>query len=199
MKIKHIQIESETKGPIIGGEEYVNDNSDVHVEFENGEKYVATFFTYRNIEWLKQKNLKTGECLGGKYFWSSDMIMVERTDRQTIELVINELLTNEEFKSIFSRTNIQKTIWVFNGARSQHSGGLFEDLEEAEKWIEQNKLTGMLTEYPINTGVFDWAIENNLVNMKAEKIEQKKNDSMFIGGFTTASMHHYHYENGIKE
>lgn len=38
-----IKIESESKGPIISGTEYVNDNSDVWVVFENGEEYVATF------------------------------------------------------------------------------------------------------------------------------------------------------------
>lgn len=47
-----------------------------------------------------------------------------------------------------------------------------------------------------NQGVFDWAKENDLINMKPEKFEQKKNDPIFIGGFTTASMEHYHYENG---
>ncbi len=55
MKIKQITIESESKGAIIGGKEFINDNSDIFVELENGEKYVATFFTYQNIEWLRKK------------------------------------------------------------------------------------------------------------------------------------------------
>jgi hypothetical protein len=101
--------------------------------------------------------------------------------------------------TIKQTSNNQKMIWVFNGAKSQFPGGIFEDLMEAENWIEKNKLTGMLTEYPINTGVFDWANENDLINMKAEKLVRKKNDPLFIGGFTTASMNHYHYENGVKE
>jgi len=127
------------------------------------------------------------------------MIIVERIDRQTIQHVIEELLFNMEFKAIFSQTSDHKTIWVFNGANSQFSGGVFEELHVAENWIAKNNLTGMLTEYPINTGVFDWASENDLISMKPEKIEQKKNDPIFIGGFTTASMNHNHYENGIKE
>lgn len=199
MKIKKIQIESESKRPIIGGGKYENDNSDVHVEFTNGEQYVATFFTYQNKEWLKQKNIKTGECLSGKYFWARDMIIVERIDRQTIEIVITELLDNHEFMSIFDRINGQKTVWVFNGKNSQFSGGVFEELDEAEGWIAKNKLTGILTEYPINRGVFDWANENNLINMKPEKIFEKKNDATFIGVFTTASMNYNHYESGIKD
>ena len=42
MKIKEIRIESEQKGPIVGGTEYTNDNSDINVFFDNEEVYSAT-------------------------------------------------------------------------------------------------------------------------------------------------------------
>lgn len=196
MKIKQIIIESESKGPIIGGKEFINDNSDIFVELENGEKYVATFFTYENIEWLRIKNQTTGECLNGKYFMASDMLIIERLDRETIETVVEELIGTNEFNSVFTKTEVENSVWIFNGANSKFSGGVFNNLDDAEKWIKENKLTGMLTKYPLNQGVFDWAKENDLINMKPEKLEQKKNDPIFVGGFTTASMEHYHYENG---
>ncbi len=91
---------------------------------------------------------------------------------------------------------MENSIWVFKGVNSQFSGGVFDNLEAAEKWIKENSLTGVLTKYPINQGVFDWAKEKGLINMKPEKLEEKKNDPIFVGGFTTASMEHYHYENG---
>lgn len=103
MRIKQISILSESQGPIMGGEKNINDNSDVYVDFDNGEKYVGTFFTYQNIEWLRNKNIKTGECLNGKFFWASNMIIVDNLERQTIELIINELIDKSEFKLIFSR------------------------------------------------------------------------------------------------
>ena len=56
----------------------------------------------------------------------------------------------------------------------------------------------MLTKYPINQGVFDWANEKNITNLKPEKFAEKSNDPIFIGGFTTASMEHFHYEDGGK-
>jgi len=199
MKIKKITIESEISSPIIGGEEFTNDNSDVWVEFENGERYVGSFFTYRNIEWLRRKNQNTGECLNGKYFWASDMLIIERLDRETIENVIKELIGTNNFFSIFTKLEDEKSIWVFNGARSRHSGGIFESLDIAEKWVRNNRLSGMLTKYPLNTGVFEWADENNLIRMREGKLEEKRKDPIFIGGFTTAAMEHYHYEEGEKQ
>lgn len=94
--------------------------------------------------------------------------------------------------------NSTKYIWVFNAAHSRFSGGIFENLIDAEHWIQINKLTGVLTQYPLNIGVLDWAIANEVTNMKPEKLALKQKDPNFVGGFTSASMEHYHYENGIK-
>jgi hypothetical protein len=100
-KIKTIWIESEDKGPIIGGQLYTDDNSDVIVTFTDDKRYVATFFTYDNVKTLTEKNKRTGEQLGGKYFWASDMILVERVDRDTIENVIADLIKDNSFDQLF--------------------------------------------------------------------------------------------------
>ncbi len=103
--IKSVWIESEEKGPIQGGKAELNDNSDVIVTFENGEEYIATFFTYKNIEWLKKKNKKTGECLNGKYFFATDLILIDRLKREEIFKVINDLINQEEFTTAFEKIN----------------------------------------------------------------------------------------------
>ncbi len=92
-----------------------------------------------------------------------------------------------------------KMFWVFNSPNSKFSGGIFEQLKGAEEWIERNNLTGVLTKYPLNKGTLEWAIENNFVSMKAEKLKEKQKNPNFICGFTSASMEHHHYENGKKE
>lgn len=79
-----------------------NDNTDVIVEFDNGTRWIASFFTYSNISKLVEKNRSTGECLSGKYFWSSDMILVDEISRKRIEEVINHLISKGEFESIFN-------------------------------------------------------------------------------------------------
>jgi hypothetical protein len=75
----NIWIETEEKGIVLSGKVELNDNSDAIVTFNNGEKYVATFFTYENIEWIRRKNKKTGECLNGKYFFATDLILIDKS------------------------------------------------------------------------------------------------------------------------
>lgn len=98
-----IWIESEEKGSIINGDKYDNDNTDVIVTLDDKCRYIATFFTYKNIENIRNKNKKTGECNSGKYFWASDMIIVEKTDRLTIEETIEFLISSDEFKQVFRK------------------------------------------------------------------------------------------------
>ncbi|MDH4548309.1 hypothetical protein E8E68_00025 [Pseudomonas sp. BN607] len=73
--------------------------------------------------------------------------------------------------------------------------GVFFSLEGAREWIRRHKLSGVLTRYPANTGVYDWAIENGLFSAT----EDKHKTPSFIGGFTCASMEHFHFEDGEED
>jgi hypothetical protein len=86
------------------------------------------------------------------------------------------------------------TIWCFNGG-SKFPGGLFDDLEKARAWIARNQLTGVLTGYPLNAGVFDWALEQGFVS-PALKLKAERNGPNFVGSFTSASQPHFHFETG---
>ena len=80
-----------------------DDNSDVIVSFEDGGSWVASFFSYRNIQSLAEKNRITGECLDGKYFWATDMLLVDEVSRTRIKEVIEHLMDEGEFEQVFSR------------------------------------------------------------------------------------------------
>jgi hypothetical protein len=101
MEIKDIWIESENKSTVIDGEIETNDNSDVIVTMTNDKKYIATFFTYKNIEFLRRKNQRTNESLKGKYFYATDMILIERINRTEIMNVIKHQIKIDEFESAF--------------------------------------------------------------------------------------------------
>jgi len=79
-----------------------DDNTDVIVTFENGKRWVATFFSYQNILSLSEKNRKSGECLGGKYFVATDMVLVDVVSRERIEAVVGEMLKLDEFERYFA-------------------------------------------------------------------------------------------------
>ncbi|WP_419185880.1 DUF7710 domain-containing protein [Rohdeia mirabilis] len=88
------------------------------------------------------------------------------------------------------------TVWIFHGDGARFAGGVFTTEASAREWISGNRLNGVLTEYPLDVGVFHWAIREGLTNMKPETLAAKRDDPRFIGGFTTASQRHVHFVDG---
>lgn len=86
------------------------------------------------------------------------------------------------------------TSGYFNGAGARLASGVFRSIETAEEWIGKYKLSGMLTAYPLDEGVFDWAVTTGMFRPKAEKHTSPE----FIQGFTTGAQDHIHYEDGKR-
>lgn len=85
-----------------------DDGVDVHVRFASGEAYVGTFFTRRNIERLMTQVLpENGECAGGTYFWSVDMIIVGRLTKDTIQTTINTLAATDMLEPALTRLDTE--------------------------------------------------------------------------------------------
>jgi hypothetical protein len=85
----------------------------------------------------------------------------------------------------------QTCIWVFVGEKSNSPGGVFSDFKLAEEWIRQHSLSGMLSAYPLDEGVFNWAVRTGRVKQNfADKASPGT-----IGSFCS-HLDHYHYENG---
>ncbi len=55
-----------------------------------------------------------------------------------------------------------ENVWIFHGAESNFAHGVFTDKDFAESWIKQYKLTGTFSLYPLNKGIYDWAIHEAL-------------------------------------
>ncbi len=87
-----------------------NNNVDVEVTFPNGDSFSAVFFTLQNIETLMKRYEKTGECADGLYFWTSDMVIVQKLSEKNICATIDRLLAEDEFESVFSKN--QKSIEI---------------------------------------------------------------------------------------
>lgn len=78
-------------------------------------------------------------------------------------------------------------IWIFNGPRSSLPGGVFSSREVAEGEISEHRLSGVLTRYPIDKWVSEWAVERGFI---------EANSIRDMGRFTCAQQEHYHYEDG---
>jgi hypothetical protein len=88
-----------------------------------------------------------------------------------------------------------KDVWIFHGEGGRFSSGVFDSLKKAEEWIGRGNLSGILSQYPVNKGIYDWALENEYFEIKTEKQSTPK----FIQTFTSGSQEHYHFENGKRE
>ena len=85
-------------------------------------------------------------------------------------------------------------VWVFNGIQSSFLSGVFSSKEIAETWIGKHSLTGTLTEYPVNIGMYDHAILKGHFRPSKPKHET----ALFVGRFSGGGIDHAHYGDGKK-
>ncbi len=76
-------------------------SADVIVLAESGSKYVASFFSYDDIEEKRRQNKRNGEYLDGLYFWDKNMVIVEECSPKTIQKVVQHLIDEGEFQEAF--------------------------------------------------------------------------------------------------
>lgn len=79
------------------------DHTDVVVKLDNGQKYIASFFTCKSIEQLKLDHQKTGEYLSGKYFRVENMVLVEDCARENIRDIVQDLIDEGDFYQVFKK------------------------------------------------------------------------------------------------
>ena len=85
-------------------------------------------------------------------------------------------------------------VWIFNGVKSNFPSAVFRHLSDAETWITNHSLSGVLTRYPLDIGAYDYAISRGIFTPKNADQETP----LFIGKFSSASFEHYHYEDGKR-
>jgi hypothetical protein len=88
-----------------------------------------------------------------------------------------------------------RSVWIFRGDGANWPSGVFSSEEMAERWIAEHRLTGMITEYPVDVGVYEWAVASG----RFRPSKPQHSSSGFIGGFTTAAQEHGHYTEGAHD
>ena len=85
-------------------------------------------------------------------------------------------------------------VWVFNGSagRAAFPGGVFRTQAAAEAWIAKHRLSGTLSWYPLDVGMYDLAVDKGWFQPKTPAHASAR----FIGGFSSEVPPHFHYEDG---
>lgn len=78
------------------------DAVDVTVELDGEGRYAAVFGT---TQWIAERfkyYRVSGECAGGLYFWTSDLIIVERLTLEVIQRTVEDLIRTQTLQLAFS-------------------------------------------------------------------------------------------------
>src|SRR5690606_28436996 len=77
--------------------------TDVVVTLEDGSRLVASFCSFAHLATLRRNCAESGECLGGRYLWGSDLVLVDDTSRATIDAVVRDRMRAGHLQSASSR------------------------------------------------------------------------------------------------
>jgi hypothetical protein len=85
------------------------------------------------------------------------------------------------------------TVWVFCAPDKPIPSAVFSAEQPARDWIRTHRLMGLFTEYPIDTPIYEGAVESG--HFKPKYSSQKS--SAFIARFSSGHWKHYHFEDGV--
>jgi len=76
--------------------------TDVVVTLGDGSRWIATCCSIAHVEQLRRNCVESGENLGGRYLWASDLVLVDDTSRPTLTLVVGDIVASGDLPSAFS-------------------------------------------------------------------------------------------------
>ena len=79
-----------------------NDNIDINIEY-NGKRYFGTVFTLANINKLMSKDADNPK---GNYFWASNMLIVNKLNKDIVKESIVDLINDKQFYNVFEEIDI---------------------------------------------------------------------------------------------
>jgi hypothetical protein len=77
---------------------------DVKVTLDDGSAWVATLCAYDHVATLRARWAKSGESLGGRYLWASNLVLVDQTSRNAVQTIVEDLLRTGELFHAFAQT-----------------------------------------------------------------------------------------------
>ena len=79
---------------------------DVSIIAQDGNAYIANFVTRKFIDYMFEKNIRTGECGNGIYFCMPGMVIVDEVTQLTVKKTIEDLIKNREMEEYFRNYDI---------------------------------------------------------------------------------------------
>lgn len=80
-----------------------NETVEVRLRTKDDRNYSANFTTKSFLDYMFEKNKRTGECANGTYFCMPNMILVEEITEQSVKKTIDDLINNLEMEIHFRK------------------------------------------------------------------------------------------------
>lgn len=78
---------------------------EVRLTTRDAQEYYANFTARGFIDYMFEKNTRTGECANGTYFCTPNMIIVEEISEQNVRATIDDLINNLEIEEYFKNVD----------------------------------------------------------------------------------------------
>lgn len=78
-------------------------STDAIIQFNSGDKYIASFITFEGIDKIRLYNQQKGLFLNGKYFWMNHMLLIDKCSVESIRTVVRHLLDEGNFLLVFEK------------------------------------------------------------------------------------------------
>ena len=83
--------------------DYKNLNTDVIVRFDSGEEYVATFYSFKNLEGMIAEHKNSKEYLSDEYYKLLNMVLVNDFNNRNLLSVIEHMIVEGDFQVVFRK------------------------------------------------------------------------------------------------
>jgi hypothetical protein len=83
-------------------------------------------------------------------------------------------------------------IWIFHGEGARFASGVFTTEDLALEWVARHRLTGVVTQYPVNAGAYDEAIANGWFRPS----KPHHGTPTHVAGFSPGHTEHIHVRDG---
>jgi hypothetical protein len=83
--------------------DYEDLNTDVIVNFDNGDQYIATFFSHKSLKNMFKNDMLTGEFFSSNYYRVLNAVLVKDFNNGDLLPVIEYMIAEGDFQLIFKK------------------------------------------------------------------------------------------------
>lgn len=83
--------------------DYEDLNTDVIVNFDNGDRYVATFFSHKALNNTIEADIQSGDFYSKQYYRILNLVLVKDFNNGDVRSVIDSMIAEGDFQLIFKK------------------------------------------------------------------------------------------------